>query len=233
MRPVTLEVGVNMYAEGSCLVSFGNTRVICTATVEKTVPPFLKGTGKGWITAEYSMLPRATDSRVRRERDKASGRTAEIQRLIGRSLRPTVDFKLLGERTIILDCDVIQADGGTRTASITGAYVAMAIAIRKLQAAGEIPGQNDPLKDSVAAVSVGMSENAHLLDLDFKEDSACGVDMNIVMTGSGKFVEVQGTAEAEPFNDGDLHSLTQLGRKGILQLTKLQHAAIERALKPQ
>src|SRR3990167_579811 len=210
LRPVTLEVGVNMHAEGSCLVSYGFTRVLCTATVEKTVPPFLKNSGKGGVTAEYSMLPRATDTRMRRERDKPAGRTAEIQRLIGRSLRPAVDYKLLGERTIILYCDVLQADGGTRTASITGAYVALAIAIRKLQASGDIPGQVDPLKDSVAAVSVGVNRGVRLLDLDFREASACDVDMNIVMTGTGKFVEVQGTAEAEPFNDSDLHSMTQL-----------------------
>jgi ribonuclease PH len=231
LRPVTLEVGVNIHAEGSCLVTYGFTRVLCTASVENSVPPFLKGSGKGWVTAEYSMLPRATNTRVKRERDRPAGRTAEIQRLIGRSLRSAIDFKLLGEKSIVVDCDVLQADGGTRTASITGAYVALAMAIRKLQASGVIPGQADPIKDSVAGVSVGIRGGRHFLDLDFAEDSSCDVDMNIVMTGSGKFVEVQGTAESEPFHDSDLHAMTQLGSKGIQRLTELQKAAVDRAMR--
>lgn len=231
LRPVTLEVGVNRYAEGSCLVSFGYTRVLCTASVEKGVPPFLKNKGLGWITAEYSMLPRATHTRTKRERDKTGGRTAEIQRLLGRGLRAAVDFRALGEQTIMLDCDVLQADGGTRTASLTGAYVALAIAIRKLQARGDMSTSNDPLVDSVAAVSVGMREGRHLLDLDYEEDSGCEVDMNVIMTGGGKFVEVQGTAETKPFERQDMDAMTLLAAEGIKKLTQLQKAAVERGIK--
>lgn len=231
LRVVRFETGVNIHAEGSCLVSYGNTKVLCTASVESTIPPFLRNTGRGWVTAEYNMLPRATDTRNRRERDKPSGRTAEIQRLIGRSLRSIVDTKILGERSIVIDCDVLQADGGTRTAAISGGYVALAIAIRGLQANGEISSSDDPLTDSVAAVSVGIYEGRHLLDIDFKEDSNCEVDMNLVMTGSGKFVEVQGTAESSPFDDNDLLVMTSLGKKGLRELMELQRQAIAEATK--
>lgn len=230
MRPINLEVGINRYAEGSCLVSYGFTKVHCTASVEDRVPGFMKGEGKGWVTAEYSMLPRSTNTRNRREREGVSGRSAEIQRLIGRSLRAAVDTKLLGERAIMIDCDVMQADGGTRTASITGAYVALAIAIRKLQAQGVINPDQDPLINSIAAVSVGMREKEHLLDLDFEEDSSCDVDMNVVMTGTGNFIEVQGTAEQAPFAKADMDAMTDLAAAGIRNLTELQKAAIKRGL---
>jgi len=229
LRPITLEVGVNRYAEGSCLASFGHTKVLCTATVERNVPPFLKGKGQGWLTAEYSLLPRSTDVRVKRERDKVGGRTAEIQRLIGRGLRAAINFRLTGEQTIILDCDVLQADGGTRTASITGAYVALAIAIGRLRKSGEL--QADPLIDAVAAVSVGICNGQHVLDLDYKEDSTSEVDMNIVMTGDGKFVEVQGTAESKAFSSEDLTKLTDLASKGITKLLDFQRTAIQQGLK--
>lgn len=229
MRPVTFEVGVNRYAEGSCLVSFGYTRVLCTASVEKGVPSFLKGKGEGWVTAEYSMLPRSTHTRMKRERDKVGGRTAEIQRLIGRGLRAAINFKKLGENTITLDCDVIQADGGTRTAALSGAYVALAIAIRKMMAKGDLA--ESPLQNSVAAVSVGIVKGAHLLDLDYEEDSGCEVDMNVILTGGGDFVEVQGTAEHRPFAGQDLNTMLDLARLGITKLTELQKQAIERGLK--
>ncbi len=229
LRPVTFEVGVNRYAEGSCLVSFGHTKVLCTASVEKGVPPFLKGKGEGWVTAEYSMLPRATHDRTRRERDKVGGRTMEIQRLIGRALRAALDFKKLGEQQIMLDCDVLQADGGTRTASITGAYVALSIAVRKMLGKGDL--SQNPLLDSVAAVSVGMHKGIHLLDLDYDEDSQCEVDMNVVMTGAGKFIEVQGTAERNPFEQKDLDAMLGFGATGIKRLTELQQQAVERGLK--
>lgn len=229
MRPVTFEVGVNRYAEGSCLVSFGYTKVLCTASVEKLVPAFLKGKGEGWVTAEYNMLPRATHQRVKRERDKVGGRTAEIQRLIGRGLRAAVDFKKIPELTIMIDCDVLQADGGTRTASLSGAYVALAIAVKKMLAKGELT--HDPLLDSVAAVSVGIVKGNHLLDLDYEEDSGCEVDMNVIMTGGGKFVEVQGTAEQHPFEARDLDSMLELASSGIRTLSELQKQAIERGLK--
>lgn len=229
LRPIRFETGVNLWAEGSCLVSYGNTKVICTASVETSVPPFLKNSGKGWVTAEYAMLPRATDTRNKRERERMTGRSHEIQRLIGRSLRAVVDMKLLGERSIMIDCDVIQADGGTRTASISGGYVAMAIAIRKLQAGGEIKGQNDPLLDQVAAVSVGVRGGQHFLDLDFQEDSACDVDMNLVMTGAGKFIELQGTAEHGSFDDNDLMVMTTIGRAGLKEIMELQRESLEKA----
>jgi ribonuclease PH len=229
LRPVTFEVGVNRYAEGSCLVSFGYTKVICTASVEKGVPPFLKGKGEGWVTAEYAMLPRATHTRSKRDREKVSGRTSEIQRLIGRALRAAVDFKKLGEQTIMIDCDVIQADGGTRVASICGAYVALALAIGKMKKAGTLA--SDPIINSVAAVSVGMKSGKHLLDLDYEEDSSCDVDMNVVMTGSGAMVEVQGTAEKEPFQRKDLDGLVDIAALGITKLSELQKQAIERGLK--
>lgn len=229
LRPITFEVDVNRYAEGSCLVSFGYTRVLCTATIEKNVPPFLKGKGEGWVTAEYNMLPRATHTRSKRERDKVGGRTAEIQRLIGRALRVAVDFKKLGEQTIMLDCDVLQADGGTRVASICGAWVALAVAIGRARKGGAMP--NDPMLRSVAAVSVGMQKGVHLLDLDYEEDSAGDVDMNIVMTGDGGLVEVQGTAEKNVFAKKDLDAMLDLGAAGIGKITALQKAAVERALR--
>ncbi len=229
LRPVTMEVGVNRYAEGSCLVSLGHTKVLCTASVEKGVPQFMKGRGEGWITAEYAMLPRATHDRSKRDRERVNGRTIEIQRLIGRSLRAAVDFKKLGEQTIILDCDVLQADGGTRCASITGAYVALAIATRKMLGRGEL--SVNPLIDSIAAVSVGMRGGMHLLDLDYEEDSSCDVDMNVIMTGKGKFVEVQGTAERNPFEQADLDAMLKLGSQGLARLAEAQREAIERGLK--
>ena len=199
LRSVRLTRDFIRHAEGSALVEFGDTRVICTASVEESVPGFLKGKGRGWVTAEYGMLPRSTGSRMRREAavGKQSGRTQEIQRLIGRSLRAVIDLEKLGERQILIDCDVIQADGGTRTASITGAYVALADAISRLMAQGKLA--ENPLRDQVAAVSVGMVGGRALLDLDYPEDSGCETDMNVVMTGSGRFVEIQGTAEGEPF----------------------------------
>lgn len=229
LRPVTFETDVNRYAEGSCLVSFGYTRVLCTASVEKNVPPFLKGKGEGWVTAEYNMLPRSTHTRSKRERDKVGGRTAEIQRLIGRALRVAVDFKKLGEQTIMLDCDVLQADGGTRVASICGAWVALAIAMGKGAKAGTIP--KDALLRSVAAVSVGMHNGIHLLDLDYNEDSTCEVDMNVVATGDGGLVEVQGTGERGHFSRQDMDAMLDLGTAGIAKITALQKAAVEKSLR--
>ena len=225
LRPVNFIRNFTRYAEGSVLVSFGETRVLCTASVEENVPPFLRGQGKGWVTAEYSMLPRATHTRSSREaaRGKQGGRTLEIQRLIGRALRAVIDFEALGERTIIIDCDVLQADGGTRTAAITGAWVALADAVDGLLAGGKLA--RSPLRDSVAAVSVGIVAGGPRLDLDYSEDSAASVDMNIVMTGDGRFVEVQGTAEDEPFTDAELDALRELGRLGCRELTTLQQAA--------
>jgi ribonuclease PH len=227
LRPVRFERNFTRYAEGSVLVSFGDTRVLCTASVEESVPPFLRGAGRGWVTAEYSMLPRATQTRSPREaaRGKQGGRTHEIQRLIGRALRAVVDFRLLGERTVVIDCDVLQADGGTRTAAITGAWVALADAIDCLLAAEKL--ERSPLRDSVAAVSVGIVGGRPLLDLDYLEDSGASVDMNIVMTGDGRFVELQGTAEDEPFTDAELEALRELGRQGCRQLAALQRVARE------
>jgi len=229
LRPVAFARNFTRYAEGSVLVSFGATRVLCTASVEESVPPFLRGAGKGWVTAEYSMLPRATQTRSPREaaRGKQGGRTHEIQRLIGRALRAVIDFTMLGERTVVLDCDVLQADGGTRTAAITGAWVALADAVDRLLAEGKL--QHTPLRDSVAAVSVGIVGGRPLLDLDYLEDSGAAVDMNIVMTGDGRFVELQGTAEDEPFTDADLEAMRELGRQGCRQLAALQRAAREQA----
>ncbi len=229
LRPITFETDVNRYAEGSCLVSFGYTRVLCTASVEKSVPPFLKGKGEGWVTAEYNMLPRATHTRSKRERDKVGGRTAEIQRLIGRALRVAIDLKKLGEQSIMLDCDVLQADGGTRVASICGAWVALAMAVGKARKQGLMP--NDPLIRSVAAVSVGIHNGIHLLDLDYSEDSTCEVDMNVVMTGESGLVEVQGTGERGHFSRDDMNAMLDLGTAGIAKITTLQKAAVERALK--
>lgn len=225
LRPVTFERGFTRYAEGSVLVSFGETRVLCNASVEESVPPFLRGSGKGWVTAEYSMLPRATQTRTVREaaRGKLGGRTQEIQRLIGRALRAVVDFEILGERTIVIDCDVLQADGGTRTASITGAWVALADAIDGLLAAGRL--KVSPMTGSVAAVSVGIVHGRPLLDLDYTEDSGASVDMNVVMTGDGRFVELQGTAEDEPFSAAELEAMRNLATVGCATLTELQRAA--------
>ena len=225
LRPISFVRNFTRYAEGSVLVSFGETRVLCNASVEESVPPFLRGQGKGWVTAEYSMLPRATHTRSPREaaRGKQGGRTLEIQRLIGRALRAVIDFEALGERTIVIDCDVLQADGGTRTAAITGAWVALADAVDGLLANGKLT--RSPLRDSVAAVSVGIVAGEARLDLDYQEDSGAAVDMNIVMTGDGRFVEVQGTAEDEPFTDAELDALRELGRQGCRQLTAFQRGA--------
>ena len=222
LRPISFERNFTRYAEGSVLVSFGDTRVLCTASVEESVPPFLRGGGKGWVTAEYSMLPRATQTRSPREaaRGKQGGRTHEIQRLIGRSLRAVVDFEALGERTVVIDCYVLQADGGTRTAAITGAWVALADAVDRLLAEGKLT--RSPLRDSVAAVSVGIVAGQARLDLDYREDSGAAVDMNIVMTGDGRFVELQGTSEDEPFTDAELEAMRELGRLGCRQLAVLQ-----------
>jgi ribonuclease PH len=226
LRAVRLQRGFTKHAEGSVLVEFGDTRVLCTASVEERVPGFLKESGRGWVSAEYGMLPRATNSRTDREaaRGKQSGRTQEIQRLIGRSLRAVVDLASLGPRTIQIDCDVLQADGGTRTAAITGSFVALHDALSFLKSKSLLPGW--PIRDHVAAVSVGMSGGAPLLDLDYAEDSACGCDMNVVMTGAGGFVEVQGTAEGEPFARAELDALLGLATRGIAQLIGLQKKAL-------
>ncbi|MSV29478.1 MAG: ribonuclease PH [Bryobacterales bacterium] len=222
MRPVDITAGYLKTAEGSAHITVGNTRVLCTASVEETVPHFLKGSGKGWVTAEYSMLPRATAKRTPREsmKGKVSGRTHEIQRLIGRSLRAVVDMKALGERTVILDCDVLQADGGTRTASITGAFVALAEAIGRLVEFRAL--KKNPLRDYLAATSVGVLKGEPLLDLCYEEDSRAEVDMNVVMTGSGRFIELQATAEQEPFDDEQMSRLVALARKGIADLVEVQ-----------
>ena len=229
MRPVTLERGAVPYAEGSCLVAFGNTRVLCAASVEDGVPGWRKGSGLGWITAEYSMLPRATQQRTPREnrRGGASGRTHEIQRLIGRSLRTAADMRLLGERTITLDCDVLQADGGTRTAAITGAYVAFAIAAKSLLKSGKL--QRNIITNEVAAISVGIVGSVALLDLKYDEDSKAEVDMNVVCTGDGRFIELQGTAEREPFSREQMESLLGLAAKGIQSLIAVQRETIAMA----
>ncbi len=227
LRPVIFERGFTRYAEGSVLVSFGETRVLCNASVEENVPPFMRGEGRGWVTAEYSMLPRATQTRSPREaaRGKIGGRTHEIQRLIGRSLRAVVDLEGLGERTIKIDCDVLQADGGTRTASITGAYVALYDALSGLREKGLI--ERMPIIESVAAVSVGVVGGVALLDLDYQEDFQAQVDMNFVITSSGRFVEVQGTAEEEPFTAEELDALRDLAMKGCADLTRLQQQTLE------
>lgn len=230
LRPTKLSPDYLMTAEGSVLIEAGNTRVLCAATVEDSTPPFLRGTGKGWVTAEYSMLPRATATRTTREitKGRLSGRTHEIQRLIGRSLRAAVDLNALGERSIIVDCDVLQADGGTRTAAITGAYVALAIAIGTLVKYKVIP--RSPLIDSVAATSVGIVGAAPMLDLAYAEDSRADVDMNVVMTGSDKFVEIQATAEHTAFSDTEMASLLDLAKSGIRELRELQAEALRTRL---
>jgi len=226
LRPVSLHRGYTRHAEGSVLVVFGETRVLCTASVEEKVPPHKRGSGEGWVTAEYGMLPRATHTRSDREaaKGKQSGRTQEIQRLIGRSLRSVFDLKALGERSIHLDCDVLQADGGTRTAAITGAFVAAHDAVTWLMAQGRITAT--PIRDFVAAVSVGVVQGTPLLDLEYIEDSACDTDMNVVMTGSGGFVEVQGTAEGVPFSRAEMDALLALAAKGIGELNALQKQAL-------
>ncbi|CAN5132755.1 ribonuclease PH [soil metagenome] len=226
MRPVSLERGVALHAEGSCLVKFGNTHVLCTASLEEKVPPWLRGGGKGWVTAEYGMLPRATHERTRREASagKQSGRTLEIQRLIGRALRAVVDLPALGERQILIDCDVIQAAGGTRTASITGAWVALRDCIEWMRARDIL--KTNVLGDHVAAVSAGIYRGTPVLDLDYAEDSEADTDANFVMTGAGGFVEIQATAEGTPFSDAEFESLKTLARNGIAQLVELQKLAI-------
>lgn len=226
LRDIRLTRRYTRHAEGSVLIECGDTKVICTASIDEKVPPFLKGKGQGWITAEYGMLPRATGTRVDREaaRGKQSGRTQEIQRLIGRSLRAVIDLSKIGERTIQVDCDVIQADGGTRTASITGAYVAVADAVAYLLAKKNLGAS--PLRDHVAAISVGVYRGAAVLDLDYIEDSDCDTDMNIVMTGRGGFVEVQGTAEGDAFTQEQMNSMLALAKKGIQELVTAQRAAL-------
>jgi len=226
LRPVCLTRHFTRHAEGSVLVEFGDTRVLCTASVEDKVPPFLRGRGQGWLTAEYGMLPRSTHTRMDREaaRGKQSGRTQEIQRLIGRSLRSVFDMSLMGERTIQFDCDVLQADGGTRTAAITGAFVAAHDAIGGLLATGAL--SQTPIRDFVAAISVGVVRGIPMLDLDYNEDSKCDTDMNVVMTGSGGFVEVQGTAEGAPFSRAEMDALLGLAESGIRQLVAAQRAAL-------
>lgn len=224
IRNTKITPNISPYAEGSALIEVGGTKVICTATVEEKVPPFLRNKGTGWVTAEYAMLPRATNTRTQRETLRPSGRTQEIQRLIGRSLRAVVDTKLLGERQIFLDCDVIQADGGTRCASISGAYVALALACRKLVKQGMLT--RSPILSEVAAVSVGILDGTPLLDLAYAEDSTAEVDMNIVCTGAGKFIEIQGTAEREPFTREQMSEMLALAEKGINELFAVQRAAL-------
>jgi ribonuclease PH len=227
MRPVEIVTGYLKTAEGSALIKVGNTQVLCAATIEDTVPPFLRNSGKGWVTAEYSMLPRATAKRTPREvtKGRPSGRTHEIQRLIGRSIRSVVDMAMLGERTVLIDCDVLQADGGTRTASITGAFVALSIALRQMSKFGAL--KTLPLLDTVAATSVGLVGGVPMLDLCYEEDSRADVDMNVVMTGAGKFVEVQATAEHTPFDDDQMASLLTLARSGIADLVELQKRTLQ------
>ncbi len=227
LRAVTLETGVNRYAEGSCLIGFGHTKVLVTASLDEGVPPFLRGKGQGWVTAEYGMLPRATHTRGRREaaQGKQSGRTQEIQRLIGRSLRAITDMKALGERQISIDCDVIQADGGTRTASITGAWIALRLATRFLLTEGVIT--RDPILDQVAAISCGVFADTPVLDLDYDEDSQAEADANFVLTGAGDIVEIQATGEKRGFSQGEFEALFGLARKGIGELIELQKAAVE------
>lgn len=220
IRPVLMEKDINLYAEGSVLIRSGNTHVLCTASVEEKVPDWLKGKGQGWVTAEYSMLPRSTHTRSKRDREKVSGRTQEIQRLIGRALRACVNLKALGERSILIDCDVIQADGGTRTSSITGACVALGIAVNRLIDSGKVPAS--AWLETVSAISVGMKDGKVLADLDYNEDSTCDVDMNFVVTGSGKLIEVQGTAERVAFSREDLDSMMSAALKACEDLKKIQ-----------
>ena len=225
MRAITIETGYTKHAEGSCLISFGETRVLCTASVEDRIPPWLRGKGEGWVTGEYSMLPRATHTRGQREaaKGKQSGRTQEIQRLIGRSLRAVIDMERLGERTLLIDCDVIQADAGTRTASITGAWLALDQACRSLVEQGVL--EQSPLVDQVAAVSVGLVDGQALLDLDYSEDSRAEVDLNVVQAGDGRLLEIQGTAEGAPFSRSQLNELLDLAEPGLLSLMQAQRQA--------
>ena len=227
IRPVSIETNVNRYAEGSVIIRSGNTHVLCTASVDEGVPAWLLGKGSGWVTAEYSMLPRSTHTRSKRDREKVSGRTQEIQRLIARALRSMVDLKGLGERQIIVDCDVLQADGGTRTASITGGCVALAMALHKLHKEGKLPAAalKDVWVDTVSAISIGLKDNQVLTDLDYNEDSSCEVDMNFVITGKGGFVEVQGTAEKHSFSKSDLDQMTSAAQSATDELKKIQLAA--------
>ncbi len=226
LRPVSITTGFTRHAEGSVLIKMGDTHVLCTASVEESLPPFLRGKGQGWVTAEYGMLPRSTHTRSAREaaKGKQTGRTQEIQRLIGRSLRAVVDLKALGERQITLDCDVLQADGGTRCASITGAWVALYLACEKLVQNGKLTA--NPVRDHVAAISAGIYEGSPVLDLDYPEDSNCDTDMNIVMTGSGGLIEIQGTAEGEPFSREQMNVLLDLGTLGIRHLVAAQQSAL-------
>ena len=226
LRPVSLEPGFSRHAEGSCLVKFGDTHVLCTASVDEKVPPWMRNSGKGWVTAEYGMLPRSTHTRTDREaaRGKQSGRTQEIQRLIGRSLRAVVNLQAMGERQINIDCDVLQADGGTRTASITGAWVALHFAYERLIKDGKLAA--NPLSGTVAAVSCGLWQGTPVLDLDYPEDSKADADANFVLTGTGGIVEIQGTAEQDPFSEAQFLDLLKLAKKGIGELTKLQRAAV-------
>lgn len=227
MRPVSIETGITKHAEGSCMIRMGDTHVLCTASIDERVPPFVKGTGLGWVTAEYGMLPRSTTSRMRREAavGKQSGRTVEIQRLIGRSLRAGLDRVALGERQITVDCDVIQADGGTRCASITGGWVALRLAVEKLMKAGEIT--SNPLEDPVAAVSCGIYAGQVVLDLDYPEDSEAGMDGNFIMTRSGQLIEVQMSAEGATFSRAQMNELLDLADKGVAELSTLQLAAVD------
>jgi ribonuclease PH len=229
LRPVEIATGYLKTAEGSALITIGNTQVLCAASVETSVPPFLRNTGKGWVTAEYSMLPRATSTRTTREvaKGRPSGRTHEIQRLIGRSLRAVIDLSVLGERSIILDCDVIQADGGTRVASITGAYVALALAVKQMQKYKMV--SKSPLTGAVAAISVGMLRGEAILDLCYEEDSGADVDANVVMTDGGRFIEFQATAEHKSFDDTQMGHMTELAKKGVAELIAIQKAAVELA----
>jgi ribonuclease PH len=226
LRPVSLEPGFSRHAEGSCLVKFGDTHVLCTASVDEKVPPWMRNSGRGWVTAEYGMLPRSTHTRTDREaaRGKQSGRTQEIQRLIGRSLRAVVNLQAMGERQINIDCDVLQADGGTRTASITGAWVALHFAYQRLIKDGKLAA--NPLSGTVAAVSCGLWEGTAVLDLDYPEDSKADADANFVLTGTGGIVEVQGTAEKDPFSEAQFLELLALAKKGIGELTRMQRAAV-------
>ena len=226
-RPVSAEIGFSKYAEGSCLIRFGDTHVLCTATVEERVPPFLRGQGIGWITAEYGMLPRSTHTRTDREaaRGKQSGRTLEIQRLIGRSLRAVTDTKALGERQVRIDCDVIQADGGTRTAAITGGYIALYLALKNLVSKQVLP--RVPLSDQVAAISCGIYKGYPVLDLDYSEDSSAEADCNFVLTGAGGIIEIQATAEKEPFSSSVFDELTDLAKCGIAELVRLQKTVLD------
>ncbi|MDQ6786915.1 MAG: ribonuclease PH [Acidobacteriota bacterium] len=224
IRTTRITPGISPYAEGSALIEVGGTKVICTATVEERVPPFLRNKGTGWVTAEYAMLPRATHTRTNRETQRPSGRTQEIQRLIGRSLRAVVDLKLLGERQIFLDCDVLQADGGTRTASITGAYVALNLACKRLLSKGTL--KTSPLLSEVAAISVGICDGTAILDLCYTEDSNAEVDMNVVCTSAGKFIELQGTAERAPFDREQMNTMLELAEKGINELFTIQRNAL-------